>query len=286
MGIVAVGDNVVDCYLDSGHLYPGGNCVNVSVAVRRAGLASAYVGAIGTDMAGDVVHTALMDEGIELTRVRRVDGPNAYATVRHLDQDRHFGPRETGVRVFTPDADDYAFIGAFSLAHSSYCSFLEDSLGEIAGHTRLSYDFDNGHETGYADDLLQFAWIAEFSAPGLSDADVHDVARWAHDKGPVYVLVTRGAHGAVLYDGNEFIHQEAAAGDIVDTLGAGDAFIGRLLTGLVTGEPVPALLGAAAAAASTTCGTFGGFGHGVPIPDGYPPGMTARSIEVPAPTTL
>jgi sugar/nucleoside kinase (ribokinase family) len=79
MGIVAVGDNVVDCYLDSGHLYPGGNCVNVSVAVRRAGLASAYVGAIGTDMAGDVVHTALMDEGIELTRVRRVDGPNAYA---------------------------------------------------------------------------------------------------------------------------------------------------------------------------------------------------------------
>lgn len=286
MSVVAIGDNVVDCYLDSGMLYPGGNCVNVAVAVRKAGVSSAYIGALGTDAAGDVIHQALLDEGVDVSHVRKVDGTNAYATVRHEGSDRRFGPRDVGVRRFVPDSGDLSFLESFRIAHTSYCSFLEPSLADIAGRIRVSFDFDNGHETGYADDLLRHVWMAEFSGADLSHKEVREVAKWAHARGPEYVLITRGALGALLFDGHTFVHQEAQQADIVDTLGAGDAFIGRMLAGFATGEPVPDLLAAASAAASATCGTFGGFGHGVRTPEGYPPGMSANAVEVPARPTV
>ena len=36
--MIAVGDNVVDCYLDDHVYYPGGNAVNVAVNCRRDGI--------------------------------------------------------------------------------------------------------------------------------------------------------------------------------------------------------------------------------------------------------
>ena len=39
--IVAVGDNVVDCYMAQGRMFPGGNCLNVSVFARLFGAATA-----------------------------------------------------------------------------------------------------------------------------------------------------------------------------------------------------------------------------------------------------
>jgi fructoselysine 6-kinase len=138
MGVVAIGDNVVDCYLDSGDLYPGGNCVNVAVAARRSGVPAAYIGAIGTDDAGDLLRKSMVAEDIDLARLRVVTGSNAYATVRHVDQDRVFGPRDVGVRVFVPDAVDFDYLSNFEVAHSSYCSFLEEYLPQMAARTRLS----------------------------------------------------------------------------------------------------------------------------------------------------
>lgn len=35
MRIIGIGDNVVDCYLDQGLYYPGGNCVNVAVNAKE-----------------------------------------------------------------------------------------------------------------------------------------------------------------------------------------------------------------------------------------------------------
>ena len=35
MKLIAVGDNVTDCYLDEGIYYPGGNAVNVAASRLR-----------------------------------------------------------------------------------------------------------------------------------------------------------------------------------------------------------------------------------------------------------
>ena len=77
--IAAIGDKVVDCYLSRGEMFPGGNCLNVSVHVRRFGGSAAYVGAIGNDRAGDVILQALLAEGVDVSRLRRGDGPTPIA---------------------------------------------------------------------------------------------------------------------------------------------------------------------------------------------------------------
>jgi fructoselysine 6-kinase len=41
MSLAAVGDNVVDCYVDRGLMFPGGNSVNVAVHAARAGTRTA-----------------------------------------------------------------------------------------------------------------------------------------------------------------------------------------------------------------------------------------------------
>ncbi len=107
--------------------------------------------------------------------------------------------------------------------------------------------------------------VAEFSAAALDDRDCAELARWAAARGPAYVLVTRGSKGAMLFDGAVSVSVSAAPSMVIDSLGAGDSFIGRALHGLIHGEPTQVLLAASARAAARTCSTWGAYGHGVHV---------------------
>jgi fructoselysine 6-kinase len=85
------------------------------------------------------------------------------------------------------------------------------------------------------------------------------------DAGAQWVLVTRGARGAMLGNGADIFEVPAADALLVDTLGAGDTFIARTLYGLLNGESPADLLRPAAAEAAKTCGYYGAVGHGAPI---------------------
>jgi len=67
----------------------------------------------------------------------------------------------------------------------------------------------------------------------------------------------------MFYDGEQIASVQASPSTVIDTLGAGDSFIGRALYGLIRGETIPALLAASARAAAHTCMAWGAYGHGV-----------------------
>ena len=51
MKLIAVGDNVTDCYVDEGVYFPGGNAVNVAVNCRRNGAGQVeYIGIFGPEL--------------------------------------------------------------------------------------------------------------------------------------------------------------------------------------------------------------------------------------------
>ena len=63
--MIAVGDNVCDCYLDDGVYYPGGNAVNVAVNCKKTGLDEvAYIGMFGNDKKAEHLKWALTQEGV------------------------------------------------------------------------------------------------------------------------------------------------------------------------------------------------------------------------------
>jgi fructoselysine 6-kinase len=132
----------------------------------------------------------------------------------------------------------------------------------------VSFDFDQRTDS-YAEGLLPHVWVATFSGSALSRRECEELARWAGSRGPAHVFVTRGAEGALAYDGR-ISWCTARPVDVVDSLGAGDAFIGRALHGLLSAEPTDALLAAAVEAGGRACTTLGGFGHGRPLSPGVP----------------
>ena len=55
-------------------------------------------------------------------------------------------------------------------------------------------------------------------------------------KGVGCVIITMGAKGALIYDGEQFIHIPALKALCVDTTGAGDAFNGAFTASMAKGE--------------------------------------------------
>lgn len=282
MNLVGVGDNCVDCYTHTGTMYPGGNALNVAVFARRTGAQTGYVGVVGDDPPGSCISRALQAEDVDTRRLRMVAGPTAYATVDIVDGERVFGPNDPGVSVFVPTAEDYDYVAGFDLIHTGDCSFMEDHVAALAARGRVSFDFGIHREPAYVEPLLPHLFVAEFSASDLADDQVEDVMRWAHRRGPAFVLVTRGPNGAMLSDGRRTYRQPAVTTTVVDTLGAGDAFIAGTLVGLIEETPLPDTLANAAVLAARACSEVGAFGHGEPISAGIPVATPGRPSAAPS----
>jgi sugar/nucleoside kinase (ribokinase family) len=265
MRLLGVGDNVVDRYRDLGLMFPGGNALNVAVAAARAGARAAYLGVLGTDRAGEVVLAALRAEGLELDRLRIVEGPNAYADVQVVAGDRVFVGSGLGVSRFRLNEADLAYAATFDLVHTGDCSMLEDQVPALAERAPVSFDFSVHREPAYVEPLLPHVAIACFSCGDLDDEAALGFLAGVVSRGPRFALATRGAAPALLHDGRRVWRQPVVATKVVDTLGAGDSFIGRFLVGVMSGEDPAASLLAAAHAAAKTCGHHGAFGYGSPF---------------------
>jgi fructoselysine 6-kinase len=263
--LLTVGDNVVDQYPQQGLFYPGGNAVNVAVHARRLGAESAYIGRLGTDAAGAVVLDALRREGVDTTRTRVSDGANAFAVVNVIDGNRVFSSSDLGVSVFELDPPDFAAASTYDFVHTGECSNIERQLDELARNARrLSFDFSE-RDWDYIEEYARYASVAIRSRPGGDIEQAAAEAERLRAMGPATVAVTLGAQGALVLQ-EHLTYHPAPSGTIVDTLGAGDAFIARLLVGLAVGEEIQVLVGSATDYATAACASFGAFGYGTPLP--------------------
>jgi fructoselysine 6-kinase len=283
MQLAGVGDNVVDRYRDLGTMFPGGQALNVAVHAHRFGIPTAYLGAIGDDVAGRHVLGAIRAEGIDYSRLRILPGSNAYAEVALEDGNRVFVGSDDGVSRFDLQPEDLAYLAGFDLIHSSESSFLEDQLHLLAGVRPLSFDFSVRRDPAYVEPLLPHVAIAEFSLSDLDDTESEAWLERIHGLGPRLVLATRGADDALLFDGSRMWRQPSIPTELIDTLGAGDAFIARFLVGVLREEPFERTLAAAAETAAATCGTYGAFGYGTAA---YPPIASGAGATVASSSTV
>src|SRR6478752_5427741 len=173
--IAAMGDNVVDCYVSRDEMYPGGNCLNVAVHVSRFGGQSAYIGAIGKDPAGELIHRALHAEQVDVSHLRRLDGTTAYCLIGHQGTDRVFLSFDLGVSMFAPSSADLEFLCGFSAVHIGQSSGLDAHIGNAAGATRLSYDFSTRRDPEHRRNIGRHCFLAAVSAGDLAVAETSSV---------------------------------------------------------------------------------------------------------------
>lgn len=273
MRLIAVGDNVVDCYVDQRIYYPGGNAVNVAVGCKRLGEweAVAYMGVLGNDKEADHLTWALQQEGVTYDRCRRVYAPSGHPGVKLVDGDRVFigGPKNTAQHIVRIRlmSDDLEYIRSFDICHTSCYSSIEYELPQIQQYSEISFDFSSDYQDkAYLARVCPFVRIAFFSGSHLSERVLDDLMETVHGHGTEIVGITLGNRGAMFSrNGKRYLQGIVPVDNIVDTMGAGDRFIAGFLTRLTSGDTMEASLYFAAEAAAKACLEPGGFGYGHPF---------------------
>ncbi|ACO47923.1 PfkB family carbohydrate kinase [Deinococcus deserti] len=266
--LLGIGDNTVDLYLSDGTMYPGGNAVNVAVLSARLGHSASYVGCVGTDAAGELILSALRAEGVDLSHCRQMEGMTSWSGIEHRDGDRYFVGSAPGVQgEWTLTEADLTFTAAHDLVHTSIYSRLDDALPRIRqAAALLSYDFSSEWTTDLLARVAPQLDVAFLSAGEDPLPEATALAEEVAGYGAGVVVVTRGARGALALTDTVLYTQNPVPAAVVDTLGAGDAFITAFLHCWATHHDVPAALTAGAHEAARNCAVHGAFGYGTPIP--------------------
>ena len=215
---------------EAGGRYAGGKGGNQAIAARRAGADVVMVGAVGADDAGDAYLARLHAAGVETAVTRAPDAPTGTAYIAVDDAGENTIVVVPGANQWVQEAS-MASVGV-GAGDVLLCS-LEVPLDDVA---RLALA---AHRAG-ARVVLNMAPYAPVLADAVAVCDPvvvneSEMRQLADsDLMPGSLLVTFGAAGARW--GVEQVDGEAVPADeVVDTVGAGDAFCGALAAALAAG---------------------------------------------------
>jgi fructokinase len=262
VSIVVAGEALVDLAPRDGLLapLPGGSPYNVAVGLGRLGVRTHYLGGLSRDAFGTRMAERLRADDVDVDLAPMSEAPTTLAVVHLDDQGRAsygFYLEGTSAADLEPEhvpplpdgAALHVSLGAIGLGHSptgrTLMALLEGARGQrltsLDPNVRPSVFEPVGGVATYA--ALMDHLVAGLDLVKVSDEDLlllHpdasdplDVARdWARS-GPALVVVTRGADGAVAVrtDGSD-VEVSGEAVEVVDTVGAGDAFTSGLLAWL------------------------------------------------------
>ena len=230
----------------------GGSVFNTAVALGRLGASAGFLGGISSDFFGGLLRETLVESGVSaehliisdrpttLAFVRLVDGEPAYAFYDENTAGRMLSP-ETVPDI--PEAVSTLFFGSISLISEPCGSFFE-SLAARERERRVVM-FDPNIRAGFVDDEEAYrarvdrffglsdivklsnedlAWLTG----GSGNSEINSVL----DLGPRLAVITSGGEGAAAHTRDCTVEVAAKKVDVVDTVGAGDAFSAGMLAAI------------------------------------------------------
>lgn len=268
--VAAVGDNTIDRYVGDEHdRYVGGNACNVSAQLAGRGREVAYFGAVGEDGNARAIARGLHRAGVDAVGLVTARGATAVTTIRVDAGERVFEREEFGVTAdYFPSDEHVELLAGARWVHIGMLPRADELRERLAARrgAGLGAGLVPGDRLGPI--VSQDCAVAH----GFEGVDVafgsvgeHGDARaWALAAlagGAATAVVTRGAAGALATDGTTWFEQPAVPVDVVDTTGAGDAFIAGYIDARVDGLDQPAALQQGAHWAASACGHRGGWSH-------------------------
>lgn len=270
MKLIAIGDNVCDCYIDEGIFFPGGNCVNVAVHAKRSGAEKVnYTGVFGDDFKAEYIKQCLEQEKVTVCRSRKVYAHTSCTEVKLVEGDRVFvgGKPDSCQHILAMKLTraDLELAKEYDVCHISCYSNMENELEFLSQAVPLAFDFSDIRDEAYFKKVCPQLTYAFLSGSDLSVEQCEILAQKLAGYGAKIVGITRGEEGSVFFDGTEFYHQGIVKVDAVDTMGAGDSFIAAFLTHYTDSKNIAKALGYAAQYAAQNCTKRGAIGYPHPL---------------------
>lgn len=240
---------------DDVRLSIGGAESNVAAHAARLGQRAAWVSALGDEVLGHRVHRAISAQGVD-TRWVRFD-PDASTGVYFKDPGRGVRYYRAGSAASRMTAESIAdvpleqarvvHISGITPALSADCASMIDAVVERVAASDALLSFDVNHRAPL--------WPASVAAPLLLDlanrADIVFVGRdeaealWgtrtpeevrALIPAPARLVVKDGDIGATEFSDEGAVFVPAIKTEVVEAIGAGDAFAAGWLAGLLAGD--------------------------------------------------
>lgn len=301
--ILVAGEALIDMLpVASGQHYfdarPGGAPFNVAVGLARLGLRTSFLGRISADTFGQQLRQDLENAGVDLSMVVPASeattlgvaaldayGKATYTFYANGTADWQWAEPEVPW-VLPPDTRAL-YVGGLALRLLPGAAVLEGLMQRARQqdkaliffdpNVRTGFDFTTAAERVRVERQLEFAHVVKASEDDIAllypGRDWREIAAAWQQMTAGLIVVTLGASGAyALSSGGFAINVPAVSTDLVDTVGAGDAFAAALLDGLVGAIPsdtgpaclrrIPVdvtqrLLERACASAAFTCGRAG-----------------------------
>jgi fructokinase len=232
-------------------LHPGGSPLNVAVAVARLGHPAAFAARVSTDLFGERIVAHLVEHGVGIDLVSRGGEPTTLAFVAYAGRDAVYSFRSENAADTLLSADDLDLarfealaalhFGSISLLHPTMASTVLGLARRLKG--RVTLTFDPNVRPSLVGDWVMYAVVVRecLRLADLVRLSEEDMAAWragtgedllelAVASGPV--VVTRAASGSDLYAGGATLRVPGRPVAVVDTVGAGDAYMAGLLVGL------------------------------------------------------
>ncbi|MER8069888.1 PfkB family carbohydrate kinase [Streptomyces sp. NPDC094034] len=259
--VLVMGEALIDLVpvLDEPESYraqPGGAPANVAAGLARLATPSWFAGALGGDGFARMIEQRLVSAGTELGLCARSELPTTLAVADP-------GPDGTSYHFHLQDTatfrlpDHSAVVDRFAAVYvGGVAAVVEPAAGAVAATARAGAErsllvvdpnvredrtIDSELSARRLRELCELAQVVKASDEDLArlwpDADPDETCRWLAEEGRL-VILTRGAKGSTAYAGGaEPVSVPAVPVEVVNTIGAGDAFMAAVLTWLSANGP-------------------------------------------------
>ena len=246
----------------------GGKGANQAISAARLGRRVALVGRTGADPAGDALRACLVTEGVDVGEFKPLEGPSSGRALVIVDA----GAENSIVIVGGANSDfrpEHVAEADGRIARAAVVvAQLEVPQETVLAAARLAtgrFILNPAPASSLSDELLRLVDILvvnaiEFSTiygRSVPDSPV-DMCSVLRDRGlHADVVITLGGRGALLWHDGEISRFRPPAVDVVDSTGAGDAFVGALADALARGYPMVDATRWAVCAASISTSSLG-----------------------------
>jgi len=238
----------------------GGAPANVAVGLARLGVGAGFVGKVGQDPFGEFLRRTLDRAGVDVEFLRMDPGARttlAFVATRSDGQKDICFYRNPGAdMLLAAEEVNGDYLQSARLLHFGSVSLSRSPAREATIHAALlarragllvSYD-PNWRPTLWQDEReangriwegMSFAHIVHCAEEEwdfiTGTGDLEGGARRVLDAGPGLVVVTLGERGCYYDDGESRGEVSGFEVEVIDSLGAGDAFVAAMLSQLIYG---------------------------------------------------
>lgn len=224
-------------------IQPGGKGANQAVAIAKSGLVNTLmIGAIGNDKDGEEVKNIVSSFGVDAKLIKKdVETGNATIVVDKNSENKIIiiGGANTSLAI---DDIDVSLIekADYIVLQNEINQAVNDFVINKAYELNKTIIYNPAPYRNIDDDILKkitYFIPNEIELEKYSNMNnIEDGISYLLNKGIKNVLVTLGTKGSLLKNKNEAIKVDAFKVEAIDTVAAGDTFVGYFVSALASGK--------------------------------------------------